>query len=98
MIPALAVAAFLSLGLDWGQTLAAARAPARWREQNPLLGSHPSVGQVNTYFVVAAGATALGGAVLPARARGWWYGTVAALELVTILRNHAVGVRVSFRP
>jgi hypothetical protein len=37
--------------VDWGQTRTIAMNPDQWRERNPLLGDHPSVGRVNTYFI-----------------------------------------------
>lgn len=37
--------------VDWGQTRTIAMNPDRWIERNPLLGDHPSVGSVNTYFI-----------------------------------------------
>ena len=37
--------------VDWGQTRTIAYNPDQWRELNPFLGDHPSVGAVNTYFI-----------------------------------------------
>lgn len=37
--------------VDWGQTRTIAMNPDQWRERNPLLGEHPSVGRVNNYFI-----------------------------------------------
>ncbi len=37
--------------VDWGQTRTIAKNPDLWRETNPYLGDHPSVSQVNNYFV-----------------------------------------------
>lgn len=37
--------------VDWGQTRTIAMNPDRWSETNPFLGKHPSVGEVNTYFI-----------------------------------------------
>jgi hypothetical protein len=37
--------------VDWGQTRTIAYNPDQWRERNPQLGDHPSVGSVNTYFI-----------------------------------------------
>jgi len=38
--------------LDWGQTRYIAKHPDEFSERNFILGDHPSVGQVNTYFVL----------------------------------------------
>lgn len=37
--------------VDWGQTRTIAMNPDIWHENNPLLGKHPSLGQVNNYFI-----------------------------------------------
>jgi hypothetical protein len=36
---------------DWGQTRMIARNPQTYRELNPILGSHPSVGKVDAYMI-----------------------------------------------
>jgi hypothetical protein len=38
--------------VDWGQTRTIAMNPDIWHETNPFLGEHPSVGEVNAYFIV----------------------------------------------
>lgn len=38
--------------IDYKTTLDIARSPDELSEVNPLLGEHPSVGRVNTYFAV----------------------------------------------
>jgi len=44
--------AYLALHVaDWGQTLEIADHPEKWHENNPVLGDHPSRGQVNAYFI-----------------------------------------------
>ena len=48
---ALASAFSIALWIDAGQTREAMR--RGYRETNPILGPHPSVGQVNTYTAVA---------------------------------------------
>lgn len=40
--------------LDWGQTKTIALNPDKYYETNPILGRHPSIGKVNTYFAVTA--------------------------------------------
>ncbi len=37
---------------DYKTTMDIARNPDRFREANPILGAHPSVGRVNTFFAV----------------------------------------------
>ena len=38
--------------MDWLQTRNIARNPDQYYETNPILGKHPSVRQVNTYFAL----------------------------------------------
>jgi len=40
--------------VDWGQTRYIAEHPDKFSERNFILGKHPSVGQVNTYFVLTS--------------------------------------------
>jgi hypothetical protein len=40
-----------SIALDWLQTHQIATHPNQWSETNPILGKHPSVGKVNSYFI-----------------------------------------------
>src|SRR2546422_2226777 len=65
---ALAGAFVVALAIDAAQTRSIAQGGWQgYREMNPILGPHPSVGQVNTYTAVA-GLTVLGAAaVVPAR-------------------------------
>src|SRR3990167_90446 len=39
-------------GLDWGQTKSIARNPNKYYETNPILGKHPSAGDVDRYFAL----------------------------------------------
>lgn len=39
--------------VDWAQTRHIARNPDRFRELNPLIGRHPSLGEVNRHFIVS---------------------------------------------
>ena len=40
--------------IDWGQTRYIAEHPDKFSERNFILGKHPSVGRVNTYFVLTS--------------------------------------------
>ena len=43
---------YLALHLiDWGQTMNIHQDPVHYRELNPLIGTHPSRGDVNRYFI-----------------------------------------------
>jgi hypothetical protein len=84
------------LVVDWGQTRHITREPNRFYEKNPLLGSHPSLGEVDRYFALAILGTAGVAYVLPHQYRQWFLAGVITLELATVASNHRLGLRVSF--
>ena len=82
---ALASAFTVMLLVDAAQTRELARRGwPGFREANPLLGSRPSVGQVNTYTALAAASTLTIAAIAPPRLRSWLLGAALALEAVTV--------------
>jgi len=87
----------VALAIDAAQTRGLAeREWEGYREANPILGPRPSVGQLNTYTVVA-GATVLGvAAVVPRRVRPWLLGAALAIEAFTIAGNVQQGVALKF--
>jgi hypothetical protein len=84
------------LGADWAQTRTISKHPLdmnpdgtyAWKaETNPLLGSHPSIGEVNNYFAASMLAHALIASQLPPEIRKWFqYGTIG-LEAPVVGRN-----------
>ena len=94
---ALAGAFVVALAIDAAQTRSIAQGGWQgYREMNPILGPHPSVGQVNTYTAVA-GLTVLGAAaVVPARVRPWLLGVALAVETFTIAGTVRQGVALRF--
>ena len=46
------IAALTLRTIDWKTTRDIARNPDKYIEANPLLGDHPSIGKVNTFFVL----------------------------------------------
>lgn len=81
--------------IDWGQTRYIAE-HQQFYEINPILGMHPSMAKVNTYF---AGAL-IGGTILtfalPEKDRKWFLGGVTVLELGVTAHNANIGIRVNF--
>jgi len=90
---------------DWKQTLYIAQHPQdpvksdgtyHYRsETNRLLGSHPSTGKINAYFVGVTVAHAAISYVLP---RGWregWQYVWIGVELETVRRNY-IGIKYGF--
>ena len=82
--------------IDWGQTRYIAKHPQDFRELNPILGDHPSVGRVNTYFI-ATGLAHYGISqwLSPSNRRGWQTITII-FAVATVSRNHQIGVKIDF--
>src|SRR3989441_2789259 len=82
---ALASAFLVTLLIDAAQTRELARQGWQgFRESNPLLGEHPSVGRVNSYTALA-GLSVLGAAAAaPPRLRPWLLGAAVAGPAFTI--------------
>lgn len=93
---ALLAASTTMLILDWGQTLYIAKNPVRFHELNPILGEHPSVGSVNTYFAAAIIGNYLLADWLGATNRRLYLGGITALEAGVVLHNRGLGIKVSF--
>ena len=81
---------------DWAQTRNIARHPARWHETNPLLGAHPTSGQVDRHFALSAllGAAALH--ALPTRYRDWALSAGLVIEATCVTNNLRLGIGVKF--
>jgi len=94
---ALAGAFVMTLLMDAGQTRDLARRGwPGFREANPLLGERPSVGQVNTYTVVA-GLSVLGAAAaLPPKVRPWLLGAAIAVQAFTVAGSVQNGLSIRF--
>ncbi|HYL22329.1 MAG TPA: hypothetical protein VEU74_11250 [Gemmatimonadales bacterium] len=94
---ALAGAFVVTLLMDAGQTRDLARRGwPGFREANPLLGARPSVGQVNTYTVVA-GLSVLGAAAaLPPKVRPWLLGAAIAVQAFTVAGSVQNGLAIRF--
>lgn len=79
--------------IDWGQTLDIARNPDKFYEMNPLLGKHPSIGKVNTYFIgTLIGHTAIA-YILPSKYRRIWQIVWIGIEGKTVVNNFSIGVK-----
>ena len=93
---ALAGAAVAALAVDWGQTRHIAKNPNRFIETNPVLGTAPSVGKVDAYFVGAMVGTVALAYVLPSDWRQLFLGGVLALELGVVQQNRSLGIKMAF--
>ncbi len=93
---------------DWSQTRYAARSwnwkaegrgngtHAYYKENNPLLGEHPSGDKVDSYFAVSIVGNALVSAILPNPYRRIWQTISIVYEANVVRRNYQVGVRMRF--
>lgn len=85
-------ATYLSMHvIDWGQTQHISHNPDRFNEVNPILGSNPSVGQVNTYMLISGLLHPIISYVLPQPYRKWFqYGTLG-IKTGLVGNNLAIG-------
>lgn len=65
----------------------------RWRETNPMLGEHPTTGQVNIFFAAGIIGNAVISYALPPRYRAWWQAASIGLEGYYVGRNYQAGIR-----
>src|SRR5438132_81825 len=87
----LAIGSTALIVADWSLTIQVARSPDCIGESNPLLGAHPSVGRVNTYFGLVT-ATNLAAFALPKTHRRLWYEVVVVVEAFAVTHNLAHGL------
>ena len=81
--------------VDWAQTRHIARHPDRFHERNPLLDRHPSLGDVNRYFIVSTAAMLLAAHYLPKYRKGMlqvWFAVGAGY----VAHNASIGIRMEF--
>lgn len=89
-------AAALGLSLvDWGQTRHIARHPEKYRELNPLLGKHPSLGDVNRHRIVTTGLLMAAAHWLPEH-RDLILKVWVGVQVANTARNFTVGLKVDF--
>jgi|SRR6266571_8981651 len=89
---ALASAFSVALWIDASQTREAMR--RGYRETNPILGPHPSVGQVNTYTAVAGLAVLGTAAAVGGRVRPWLLAVALAVETFAITSTVRQGIAI----
>jgi len=79
----------------WLATRAVARNPDRFRERNPLLPEHPTLGDVNRHFLVSTAVMLAAAHYLPqyrtAMLQVW-----VAVGVIGTARNAHIGVRFDF--
>jgi len=93
---ALTSAALASLVVDWGQTRHIAKNPSRFDEKNRILGTTPSVGKVDAYFLGAMLGTVAVAHLLPQDMRRLFLAGTLSMELSVIDQNRSIGIKVDF--
>jgi hypothetical protein len=93
---ALAGATLATLAVDWGQTRHIAKNPQRFNEQNPMLGTTPSVGKVDAYFVGSMVGTVAVAHLLPSDWRQLFLAGLFAVELSVVQQNRSIGIKMAF--
>jgi len=82
--------------IDWGQTRTVAKHPELYQETNPIMGKHPSLRTVNTYFSSAIVGSALIAHALPGELRKGFLGGIAVWEIHITQNNLKIGVGCTF--
>ena len=81
------------LVVDYLQTRQIAKQPEVYHELNPVLGKHPSISTVNTYFAGVAILGYLTLDALPSDMRSWALGAGIVLELTVTADNNTIGLK-----
>jgi len=81
--------------IDWGQTRTIALNPDKFYERNPILGTHPSLGRVNTHFAIGLVGLPLLAHYVPS-IRNYLLWSWGALELGMVANNYHIGIRATF--
>lgn len=89
----LAIASSATITADW---LLSANAIQRgtFDEMNPLLGSRPSVGRLNTYNLLVLGSNLAIGRLLPSKFRTIWFTAVTSFETAIVLHQYNIGLHI----
>ena len=82
--------------IDYGQTLDIAKNPDRYHELNPILGRHPSVGRVHTYFVTSQILHPVISYCLPKKYRRAFQMISIGMSSGLAIHNYNVGLRINF--
>ncbi len=93
---ALAATALTAEVMDWHQTREIAHNPQSFHELNPILGQHPSVRDVNRYFIGSIAATYLLADALPENWRKMFLAGAATVEIGVVAHNYHIGLGSGF--
>lgn len=85
----------VATAFDWRQTMDIKNHP-NLCEQNRILGKRPSDGTIHTYFASSILVHAIVANQLHGKWRTAWQSVWIAMEIGTVQRNYALGVRLNF--
>ena len=91
----LAAAFWTTHMLDWAQTLDIERHPGLY-ETNPLLGKHPTRGQINRHFVAMGIAHLALEVYLPAKPRRIMESVTLGWQIRCVSGNYQLGLKATF--
>lgn len=82
--------------IDWRQTRTIAKNPGRYTEKNRYLGKHPTVREVDEYFLfstlIHVGVTHF----LPAKLRPIWQCIAIGVSVNCVQHNYSVGIKIDW--
>lgn len=81
--------------IDWGQTRYIAKHPDQFKELNPLLPDHPSLSQVNKYFIISSLIIGSAAHLLP-EYRSTLLKMYIGVQIINTTRNFTLGLRLTF--
>lgn len=88
---------YLALHLiDWGQTRDIALQPERFYEMNPILGKHPSINDVNIWFLMTGFLHPIITHILPENWRPVWQGVSIFTSGGLVLNNFSIGLKMNY--
>ena len=90
---ALAAASTATITADWLLSVNAVRR-GNFDEMNPILGTRPSVGRLNTYNVVVVAGNLAVGRMLPSRLRTLWFTAITSFESAIVPHQVNIGLHI----
>ncbi len=76
------------MSADWIQTQKIVKNPDKYQELNPVLGPHPSMSKLNTYFALWVPVHAGVSCILPQLYRRIWQGGTIGVEAPVVYENN----------
>ena len=94
------IASNIAIAADWGTTLDIARNPTKYREAGPIaktiIGDHPSVSDVNRYFIVRSLLNYYTADLVGDKDRSLYFMIVIGTHGFAGIHNYQAGLRIRF--